>query len=225
MRRLADAIDADALNAFARALQSTFPARNDAPLALTLLRLLSQGRPVPAAALAQAADRTEGEVLGRLDSWPNVERDHTGQVVAFSGLALHPTAHEFRVGTRQLHTWCAWDSLFLPCLLRETADVRSTCPVTGSVVELVVAPDGVVSARPGDLHVSFPPPAATDTADITGSFCCHVFFLAGADAACRWGETRPDDSVYDVDAAFELGRRAVAALLQPGSAEVMEVSD
>src|SRR3954452_21359527 len=181
MRRSADVGDADGFGAFARALQSTFPARNDAPLARTLLRLLSEGRPVTAAALAQTADRTEGEVVARLSGWPNVERDQMGHIVAFSGLTLRPTAHEFSVGTRQLHTWCAWDTLFLPALLRETAESRSTCPVTGSVVELVVAPDGVTSARPADLYVSFPPLAATDTADITGSFCCHVFFLAGAD--------------------------------------------
>jgi alkylmercury lyase len=224
MRRSADAGVVDGFDAFARALQSTFPARDDAPLALALLRLLGQGRPVTAGALAQATDRTEGEVVGRLRGWHNVERDQAGHIVAFSGLALRPTAHAFRVGTRQLHTWCAWDTLFLPALLREIADVRSACPVTRSVVELVVAPDGVTSARPADLHVSFPPLAATDTADITGSFCCHVFFLAGADAARRWRETRVEDSVFDVDAAFELGRRAVAALLEPGSSTVTEVS-
>src|SRR4051812_20117645 len=224
MRRSADGGDADGFDAFARALQGTFPAREDAPLALALLRLLSEGRPVTAAALAQAADRTEAEVIGRLSSWPNVERDETGHIVAFTGLTLRPTAHEFTVGVQRLHTWCAWDTLFLPALLGETAEVRSTCPITGSVVELVVAPDGVTSAHPSDVRVSFPPLAATDTADITGPFCCHVFFLAGADAARSWRETRTDDLVFDVDAAFQLGRRAVSALLEPGSSAVMEVS-
>jgi len=224
MRRRADASQSDGFEAFAGALQATFPARDDAPLALTLLRLLSAGRPVTAAALAQTAERKEGEVAGRVSSWPNVERDPTGRVVGFSGLTLRSTPHQFTVGDRQLHAWCAWDTLFLPALLRQTADVRSLCPVTGSVVELVVAPDGVTSARPADLHVSFPSLAATDTDDITGSFCCHVFFLAGADAARTWRETRAEDSVFDVDAAFELGRRVVAALLEPGSSTVMEVS-
>lgn len=223
MRRSADASDADGFDAFARALQSTLPARNDGLLALALLRLLSEGRPVTTAALAQAADRTEDEVVVRLSGWPNVERDQAGHIVAFSGLALRPTAHEFSVGARLLHTWCAWDTLFLPALLGETAEVRSTCPVTDSVVELVVAPHAVTSA-PADLRVSFPPLAATDTADITGSFCCHVFFLAGADSARAWRETRAEDSVFGVDVAFELGRRAVAALLEPGSPTVMEVS-
>ncbi len=223
MRRLADASQPDCFDAFARALQSTFPARNDAPLALTLLRLLSTGRPVTPAALAQAAACTQTDVVERLRSWPNVDRDQRGDIVAFSGLTLRPTAHEFTVGNRRLYTWCAWDTLFLPALLRETAHVHSACAVTGSVVELVVAPAGVRDARPGDLHVSFPPLAAANTADITGSFCCSVFFLAGVDAARTWREIRADGSVFGVDAAYELGRRAVTALLEPRSPTVMEV--
>jgi hypothetical protein len=43
MRRLADASPPDGFGASSRALQSTFPARDDAPLALTLLRLLRRG--------------------------------------------------------------------------------------------------------------------------------------------------------------------------------------
>jgi hypothetical protein len=39
--------------------------------------------------------------------------------------------------------------------------------------------------------VSFPAPAATSTADITGSFCCHVHFLAGRAAAEQWLAQRP----------------------------------
>jgi len=62
MRRLAEGNHADGFDAFARALQSTFPARNDAPLALTLLRLLSGGLPMTAAALAQATDRNQADV-------------------------------------------------------------------------------------------------------------------------------------------------------------------
>ncbi len=223
MRRLADAGRPDGFDAFARGLQSTFPARGDAPLAVALLRLLAAGRPVTAAALARAVDHTDADVVARLSIWPNIERDEAGGIVGFAGLTLRPTLHGFTVGNRQLHTWCAWDTLFLPALLNETADVRSACPVSGSAVELVVAPDCVTSARPADLHVSFPPLAATDTADITGSFCCHVFFLAGTAAARTWRETRTDDTVVDVDAAFELGRRAMAPLLDPVSSTLMEV--
>src|SRR4051812_23501763 len=69
MRRSAEASHVDGFEAFTRALQSTFPARDDAPLALALLRLLSEGRPVTATALARAANRGEGEVARRLGNF------------------------------------------------------------------------------------------------------------------------------------------------------------
>lgn len=80
-------------------------------------------------------------------------------------------------------------------------------------VELEVVPQGVTRAQPEELFVSFPAVATTDTADITGSFCCHVHFLAGAAAADEWREGRPDGIVFDVQTAYELGRRTVEPLL------------
>lgn len=51
--------------------------------------------------------------------------------------------------------------------------------------------------------------ATTDAADITGSFCCHVHFLAGAATAEHWRERHPDGIVIDLQTAYELGRRTV----------------
>jgi alkylmercury lyase len=211
-------------DAFARVLQLTFPVREDAALALTLVRLLSAGYPVSPAALAQVVDRPEREVTERLDDWPNVERDQRRRVVGFSGLTLRATGHSFRVGDRQLYAWCAWDMLFLPSLLDETARVRSTCAVTGADVELVVSPRGVQSNSPGELYVTFPALAGLDTGDIRRSCCCHVVFLAGAEAARRWEATHAGSMVLGVDAAYELGRRTVAPLLEPASRPVSELS-
>jgi alkylmercury lyase len=196
----------------ADALRETFPATGDAPLALALLRLLARGKAVTHTMLAAAAARTNDDVAAQLARWPNVERDGDGAVIGFSGLTLRRTGHSFKVGDRQLHTWCAWDALFLPNMLRATAQVGSTCPVSGRAVELVVAPDGIAHAHPPGIHVSFPPSAGANTADITGTFCRHVHFLAGADAAQGWQETHPDGHVLDLTAAFELGCRTTAPL-------------
>jgi hypothetical protein len=72
MRRLVDASHPDD---FARAPCRALPTRDDAPLALTLLRLLTHGQPT-VAALAQAAARTHAVVVERVACWPNIERDH-----------------------------------------------------------------------------------------------------------------------------------------------------
>lgn len=201
----------------AEALRSTFPGCEDAPLAVTLLHLLAEGEPVTTAALARTAARKREDVAAQVAQWPNIERDDDGAIVGFSGLTLRPTAHAFHVAGRRLHAWCAWDTLFLPAMLGTTARVRSTCPVTGRAVELTVAPDGIDHAEPEPLHVSFPPLATTDTSNITGSFCGHVHFLAGDDAARAWQDSHLEGEVLDVRAAFALGCGTVAPLTAAGA--------
>ena len=66
---------------------------------------------------------------------------------------------------------------------------------------------------PDSLRVSFPPRGAASTADITGSFCCHVHFLAGPSAGERWRADHQAAMVLTLDEAFELGRLATRALL------------
>jgi alkylmercury lyase len=132
-------------------------------------------------------------------------------VVAFGGLSILPTGHRFVIGDRTLYTWCAWDTLFLPALLDQEAQVQSTCPITCAGIALTVTPSGVRDAQPPDPWVSFPSPEQTSTADITASFCCHVHFLAGADTARRWTSARPRAFALGMNDAFELGRLATRA--------------
>ena len=191
----------DALDTLAEALAGTFPGCEDAPLALGVLRELATGEPVVASTLGERAEA----VLAR---WPNVNYDDDGRVVAFSGLSLTPTTHRFTVGGRRLYTWCAWDTLFLPAMLGRSAEVESACPVTGGDVRLRVDPNGVRRADPQPLWVSFPPAATTSTADITGTFCCHVHFLATPMAVDRWLGQHREGTVLDLDEAYALGRKA-----------------
>jgi alkylmercury lyase len=191
----------DALDTLAESLAGTFPGCEDAPLAIALLRELAAGEPVVPSTLGEQA-------VTVLVRWPNVDYDKSGRVVAFSGLSHTPTAHRFTVGGRLLNTWCAWDTLFLPAMLGQSADVESTCPVTGSDVRLTVDPNGVRRADPQPLWVSFPPATTTSTADITGTFCCHVHFLATPAAAEHWLNRHPEGTVLDLDEAYALGRKA-----------------
>jgi alkylmercury lyase len=207
-----------ALDSLAGALAGTFPAADDAPLARALLRLLARGRPVGAQLLAAAVDRPEPDVRAALARWPNVQRDDAGSVVAFSGLSLRRTPHRFTVAGRELFTWCAWDGLFLPAILDEPAAVASTCPVTGTPVRIEVAPDRILDADPREVWVSFPAPDRTSTADVVGSFCCHVHFLAGRGAAERWLGRSEGGRVLDLPTAHALGSRCTECLRATGPA-------
>jgi len=200
--------DGGSIAAIADALADTFPGCEDAPLTLALVRELARAEPVATTTLATLTGRGETEVNALLGRWPTVQRDEHGRVVAFSGLSLPPTPHGFEVDGRQLYAWCAWDTLFLPAMLGAPARVRSRCPVTGAAVRLAVALNGVRAAEPDELAVSFPPADAVSSADITGSFCCHVHFLAGPHAAEQWRADHPASVVLALDDAFELGQRA-----------------
>lgn len=204
------------LPTLADSLASTFPCCDDPPLAIALLDELAKGEPVSAAQLARAVNRDEADLAATLDGWPNVHRDGHARVVAFGGLSVTPTQHRFEIAGRQLHTWCAWDTLFLPALLGQAAHVESTCPVTATEARLTVAPDGVRAAEPASLQVSFPALASTVTSDITASFCCHVHFLAGQDAADAWLADNPGALTLSLEDALELGRLATQPLLEDG---------
>jgi len=145
-----------------------------------------------------------------------VHYDAQARVGAFGGLSVLPTDHRFEVAERQLYTWCAWDTLFLPALLGQQARVESTCPVTGTEVRLSVGPDRVGAAQPTSLQVSFPAPASTVTFDITASFCCHVHFLADQAAADAWVAENPKGLTLGLEDAVELGRLATQQLREDG---------
>jgi alkylmercury lyase len=207
---------ARSLPTLADSLASTFPCCDDAPLALALLDELAKGEPVSVSHLARAVERGQADLAATLDRWPNVHYDQLGRVVAFAGLSVAPSEHRFEVAGRQLYTWCAWDTLFLPSLLGREARVESSCPVTGTEVRLTVGPEGVQVAEPSALQVSFPAPASTDTSHIIASFCCHVHFLAGQDAAAKWLAENQDGLTLSLDDAVELGRLATRQLLEDG---------
>ncbi len=193
------------LDVLADALEGTFPTPHEAPLAITLLRLLAEGAPVSTLALAHRSDRPADEVERRLAAWPNVERDGRGRVVAFSGLTLRPTpSHVHHRQPHALHL-VRWDTLFLPEPLERTARVRSTCPATGQPVSLTVTPQSVQDVNPAGAVVSIVVPQSTD--DTRSTFCCHVMFLGSPNAGRAWTATRPNSALLSVEQAHELGRR------------------
>ena len=107
-----------------------------ARVASHLYRLLAQGEPVAPRALADAAGLAEEQVREILAPWPGVYREED-RIIGFWGLTPRPfSKHLFKVDGRQLYTWCAWDTLFIPQILGRTAEVESPCPVTGETIRL-----------------------------------------------------------------------------------------
>ncbi len=82
-----------------------------------------------------------------------VQMDEQGNVVG-AALTARQTAHRIQVGGKELYAWCALDTLFIPGLLGEEADVSSTCPGSGEPVRITITPAGVRDFSPADAVVS-----------------------------------------------------------------------
>ena len=183
--------------------------------AVTLYRELARGKPLTtervASVLGVASEKAEEE-LARDPLRAFVYADK-GQIVGFGGLAAAPMHHEFRVKGQTLWTWCAWDSLFIPTVLGDTANVSSLDPETRELVRLTVSSISIERVEPKDAVVSFPLPGEGNfdksAKNVMGTFCHSVFFFASRESGERWRSRHEGTFLYSLDDAFELGLRLV----------------
>ena len=181
-------------------------------IALEVYRRMAEATPAPAEEIAARTGDDVHRIRALLDTWPGVFRDDEGRVTGFWGLTtrrLSPT-HCFRVGERELYAWCAWDTLFLPEILGQTAHIESTCPTTGESISLVVSPERVVGTSHPDAVVSFLTPERHFDADVIQGFCHFVHFFVSEVAGKTWTKTHPGTSLLSLAEAFELGRKVNA---------------
>lgn len=175
-----------------------------------LLKNLADGEPVSVDRLAATTGHTAEEVHEALADLPDTEYDDAGRIVG-SGITLNPTPHRFTVDGRTLYTWCALDTLIFPAVLGRTAHVESSCHATAAPVRLTVTPTGVTAIEHSTAVVSIVTP--DEMTSLRASFCNHVHFFAGADAARAWLAEHPGMSVLPVADAHQLGRPLARTLL------------
>jgi alkylmercury lyase len=185
--------------------------------AVALYRELAKGQAVDAAQLGQALGVSPAEARALLDRdsiKALVYLDDQGRVLGFGGLAAVPMHHRFEVAGRTLSTWCAWDALFIPEILGQSARVTSRDPESGEVVRLVVTPDRFASAEPPGAVVSFILPDGqvfgTTAANVMAKFCHFVFFFASRVSGERWVARHPGTFLYSLDDAFSLAKQLTA---------------
>jgi alkylmercury lyase len=89
-----------------------------------------------------------------------MQSDAGGNVIG-AALTTQASPHRVRVRGKDLYAWCALDTLFIPGLLGETADIESVFPVGGGSMRLRVAPDCIASCQSPDAWVSVFLPGGT----------------------------------------------------------------
>jgi len=175
-------------------------------IAVGLYKLLAEGEPVSPDRVAQHLDLSINLVTEALNSWPVVSFDDGKNVVGFYGLALEETPHRFKVNGRQLYTWCAWDSLFIPELLGKTAAVESSCPISGDTISLTVTPTRVENFSPAGAMVSFLSPATSFDMNIVAGFCYFILFFSSKENGNKWSANHNGTFLLTLDEAHEIGR-------------------
>lgn len=203
-------MSARTLDEIAGAVIDAFP-KLSAPeqrAALALYRLLAGGQPVTADQISKTTGIPGETVAEMLARWHGVHRSADGAVTAFWGLTLSKTKHRFRIDERELHTWCAWDTLFLPPLLGASAEVESICPATSEPITLKVGPQRIEATHPKAAVLSFLTPHESDVErNVIESFCCHVHFFASPEAGKRWIAGHPRTFLLSLMDGWQIGVR------------------
>ena len=176
-------------------------------IAVILYRELAMGQPVSAGRVAAVADVPEAQAADTLEHLSGVFRDDQQRIVGFMGLTIREMGeHRIRLGSRILSAWCAWDTLFLPELLGQTADVSSRSPASGAEIAMTVKSTGPVGLRPPSTVVSFLLPDGEFDADVIQSFCHFVHFFASPGDSEAWTAEHPRTFLLSVDDAYRLGQ-------------------
>ncbi len=185
--------------------ESTLPAR----LELQALRLLAEGQPVSAERLASKLNLPVTLVNAIFNQKRTMagEWNDEGHLVG-SALTLVPTPHSFRVKSQDLYAWCAFDTLLLPGLLGETAQIKSPDPISGELILLTITPSGVTERVPDTALISID----LSGSQITGPQsigCQRMHFFYSQKTAGQWQKKQESTTLMTLDEAFQLVREKV----------------
>ena len=188
----------------------------ESQLLVQIWRFLADGRPLSPAQLERLASE--------LDLAPDAvtqmsERGDDGNIRGFLGLSLNDHPHRFQVNGHTLSTWCAWDSLFLPSALKQTAHVQSHCPATKKVIRVTITPDKVEHYDPAAAVLSMVIPKTTgrglQSAEETWMTFCHfVHYFSSREAVTAWFAGNDVDlMVLSIEEGYRLGHLAFKEII------------
>jgi len=176
-------------------------------LTLTLYQLLATGSAVSIGKVAEATGIGSAEILASLNSWPAVYFDDSGDVTGFWGLTITPMQHQLKIEDKTLYTWCAWDGLFIPDLLKTSATLITQCPISKIQLSVFLGRDGKTESSAPEIVMSFlEPTRGAFEQDIIAKFCHYIYLFRDRETGERWTATNPKTHLLDLPQAVELGR-------------------
>jgi alkylmercury lyase len=183
-------------------------------LLIRFWQMLAQSKkPVSLDALANALHRSRESVTAALEQVPEAEYDQSGNLAGL-GLTLQPTVHQLILEGHPFYTWCGPDALLIPVALERPAQIVSTCPMTGTRIEVALTPEHLESLSPAGGVVSIAKDGKMvkklEEAGCIRQECCDKqFFFASQEVVAPWLSEHADFIVVPVEEVFE-GLREIA---------------
>jgi len=191
-------------------LVDAFPAlsRSEQNLALTLYLQLAKGQAVQIDSLATLVSLRPEQVLSKLKHWPGVFFNKDQCVIGFWGLSVQKMNYLMKMPNSICYAWCAWDTLFIPQLIKQIIEVTSVCPISSQSIQLQIFPTEVLCTEKNKPLVSFVQPDRKKLENnIIQSFCHSVYFLSNRAAAEKWILEYPNSILLTLSQAFEIGQQ------------------
>lgn len=185
---------------------------------VALLKEVTKGSPVPQEKwyeIAAELNLSEEETKPFIENF--TERDKEDKIVGLFGLTQNEYAHKFEVDGVTLYTYCGWDTLFLPQLLRKTAKVEIIDYISKETVTVEISPEKVVSISPSTavLSIITPEVEIENLQQVYMIFCSNVHFFASEKNLRDWFKNREyNPIVISIEDGFALGTLSFGNIIE-----------
>ena len=195
--------------------QALFASSDSVAVHNAIYRSIAVGEPVSPEYVAKATGYPVEDIAPTFDDLRNGGSDFNaeGNLVGFM-LSQVRTRHEFKLNGRDLYTWCAFDALFLPGFLGETAQVRSVCRATGETIQLTISPQGIKNPHPVEAVLSLTVPGVSaacapgQKGGAAGASCSSIDFFVNREVAEDWLGPDTDLAILSLDEAWHVAQEA-----------------
>ncbi len=192
---------------------------DEARLFVQTLRRLTEGRPINSQEVDRLADGV-GLTRDQADSVLNwiAERNDQGDIIGLAGLSLNDWNQKFRVNGKNFTTWCALDTLYLPQVIKQSAEVESMDPVTNETIRITLGPDGV-EAAPEDAVISIVVPKVDkkgieSAEQIWSAFCSYSHYFTSVESGQKWFKDKHVEPFFlTIEEGHELGGKWFAQII------------
>jgi alkylmercury lyase len=204
MRKGMEAMNQPSPDLLATHLAAHLDCTQDVACRQIMRTMVETGQPLAPVHLARRLRMSQESLMAHLARVPDTELDAQGNIVGW-GITLVPTRHRFRLKERLLFTWCAFDTILFPLLLKVEAHVQSECSASGLPITFVATPEGIRDLTPSTSVLSLILPDARCDC-VRGTFCEQSLFFQTKEAASPWMALHSEAVLLLVEEAATLGK-------------------